>query len=266
MMLGFAGIGMSLLYLAFRYNLIYAFSSKIDTGGHMYNRAMQQLIVGVYLSELCLIGIFALREAFGPLVIMIIFLIVTALYHVAINFVLGPLTRTVPTFPLGFHQERSSEESTRDHAIDALFLQFDRRLAKFVEAEPSVEEERDDTPLLSHPTPPHFLLWLFNAQVFRVPSAEHFSRQLLDPRLSKPVPMYSEHVKCTAYHPPEVSSDTPKLWLVRDAAGVSLREIEQTRDVIEITDEKAEFDEKSRIQMDQDDLENAPLFKPKVYF
>ena len=101
LVLGFATLAVSLLYVVFRYNVFYAFGSKVDTTGHMYNRALQQLMTGIYISELCLIGFFSLRTAFGPLVIMIVFLCVTAVYHFAMNMVRrtsigrGPLSRCI---------------------------------------------------------------------------------------------------------------------------------------------------------------------------
>jgi len=42
---------------------------------------MQQLMTGVYISEVCLIGLFAINTAPGPIVLMAIFLGFTAFYH-----------------------------------------------------------------------------------------------------------------------------------------------------------------------------------------
>lgn len=92
----FALIGLSLIYLVSKYNLLYTYSSEISTRGLLYPHALKQLLTGVYLAEICLIGLFGLRSAFGPLVIMFGLTIFTALIHVSLNEALGPLLWNLP--------------------------------------------------------------------------------------------------------------------------------------------------------------------------
>lgn len=101
LVLGFAAIGLLLFYLGYRYNFIYVYQVPYDTKGLMYSRALQQLFVGVYLAILCMIGLFALKIAdstkmLGPLILMIIFLIFTILYHISLNAALQPLLSYLP--------------------------------------------------------------------------------------------------------------------------------------------------------------------------
>merc|ERR1711881_700615 len=96
LVLGFATIGMSLFYLAFRYNILFVTDSQIDTKGLIYPRALQQLLTGVYLAEICLIGLFAINTTVGPLILMIIFLVFTVLVHFSMNAALGPLLYSLP--------------------------------------------------------------------------------------------------------------------------------------------------------------------------
>ena len=96
LVLGFATIGIFLFYLAYRYNVLFVTDSKIDTKGLIYPRALQHLTVGVYLAQVCMIGLFALNESFGPLVITIIGLILTVLFHISMNSALGPLMYNLP--------------------------------------------------------------------------------------------------------------------------------------------------------------------------
>jgi hypothetical protein len=51
---------MGLIYVAYRYNMIYIFHTQIDTKGACYARALGQLMVGVYLAELCTLGLFGI--------------------------------------------------------------------------------------------------------------------------------------------------------------------------------------------------------------
>lgn len=102
LVLGFATIGLGLIYLVSRYNSIYTLTTTIDTKGQAYARAMQQLTVGVYLAEVCLIGLFAIKigegvASIGPLLLMVILLITTALFHAVMRKALHPLMRTLPS-------------------------------------------------------------------------------------------------------------------------------------------------------------------------
>jgi hypothetical protein len=99
--LGFAAIGLFLFWLAYRYEFLYVYNVPYDTKGLMYARALQQLFVGLYLAELCLIGLFSIatsasRIALGPLVMMIIFLVFTVIVHVSLNQALDPLLKYLP--------------------------------------------------------------------------------------------------------------------------------------------------------------------------
>lgn len=84
------------MYLSYRYNLIYVYDSEVDTRGLLYPRALKQILIGVYLAEICLIGLFGLRAAGGPVFLMIILLVFTALIHVSLNEALGPLLFNLP--------------------------------------------------------------------------------------------------------------------------------------------------------------------------
>ncbi|KAK6581630.1 hypothetical protein PZA11_005327 [Diplocarpon coronariae] len=65
--LGVAAIGLGLVYVTYRYNLLYIYGSTQDSRGIFYPRALKQTLTGVYLAELCLVGLLALNKAFGPL-------------------------------------------------------------------------------------------------------------------------------------------------------------------------------------------------------
>ena len=149
--------------------------------------------------------------------------------------------------------------------LDEQFLRFDERLARFTTTE-QIEDDNEDTPLLSRLPPPELLSRLFNAHLFRVPFFENLAATHLDTRFSQPLPPYPEDTRRNAYHPPEVTVASLKLWIVKDSIGVSRQEIERTREVVDITDEKAHFNGKSRIEWDEERIEDAPIFKAVVYY
>lgn len=94
--LGVAALGLFFIYLTFRYNLLYVYSSERDTRGLHYPRALRQVLTGVYLAEICLVGLFGLKGAYGPVVLTFGLIIFSALIHVSLDDALGPLMFNLP--------------------------------------------------------------------------------------------------------------------------------------------------------------------------
>ncbi|KAK4126149.1 DUF221-domain-containing protein [Parathielavia appendiculata] len=99
----FAIITFSLLWVAHRYNMLYVTRFRTDTGGVLYPRAINQTFTGLYVMELCLVGLFFLAEdetgtnvCFPQGIIMVITIILTALYQYLLNSSFGPLLRYLP--------------------------------------------------------------------------------------------------------------------------------------------------------------------------
>ncbi|KAI4138289.1 MAG: hypothetical protein L6R39_006869 [Caloplaca ligustica] len=98
----------SLFWLVYRYNTLYVTKFRFDTGGLLFPKAINQLFTGLYVMELCLIGLFFLvRDANangdsvgtpckGQAIIMIVVLILTVLYQFLLNKAFGPLFRYLP--------------------------------------------------------------------------------------------------------------------------------------------------------------------------
>ncbi|TVY87416.1 Uncharacterized protein LAWI1_G006273, partial [Lachnellula willkommii] len=94
--LGVATIGLFLVYSTYRWNLLYVYSSERDTRGLHYPRALKQTLAGVYLAEICMIGLFGVKGAYGPLIMMFGLIIFTTLIHISLNDALGPLLYNLP--------------------------------------------------------------------------------------------------------------------------------------------------------------------------
>lgn len=102
----FAIITFFLLWVTNRYNVLYVMQSKKDTGGLVYPTAINQTFTGLYIMELCLIGLFFLvedetgRPACIPhAVIMIATLFLTAPYQILLNVGFSPLINHAATIP-----------------------------------------------------------------------------------------------------------------------------------------------------------------------
>ncbi|KAI1776871.1 DUF221-domain-containing protein [Hypoxylon cercidicola] len=139
----FAIITFSLLWIANRYSMLYVNRLRIDTGGVLYPQAINQTFTGLYVMELCLIGLFFLvRDENGEVacapqaIIMIVAIVLTALYQLLLNRSFGPLFRYLPiTF--------EDEAVLRDEAFQRA---QDRRLGLVEDGD---EETYDKEGLLS---------------------------------------------------------------------------------------------------------------------
>lgn len=76
------------------------YDTKADTKGLLYPRALQQLFVGLYVAELCMIGLIApsinTRAGVGPFALMILLIVLTGLYQVSLNAAVTPLLNYLP--------------------------------------------------------------------------------------------------------------------------------------------------------------------------
>lgn len=93
----------SLFWLVYRYNLLYVNNFRYDTGGLLFPRAINQLFTGIYVMEICLIGLFFLvRDAqdqvacFPQAITMIVVTILTVIYQYTLNSAFGPLFKYLP--------------------------------------------------------------------------------------------------------------------------------------------------------------------------
>lgn len=248
LMLGWACLGMSLFYLAWRYNVLFVTDTKIDTRGLIYPRAIRQLMTGVYLAEICMVGLFAASTAFGPMVLMIAFLVFTVLFHISMSSALDPLLYNLP-------QSLLAEEETRrvdleaileknggvgnGKAIDGLAAPAPRKGNMFIKfLKPWIYSDYD---ALRHlvPKPADLGLDMTN--------------------------LYTPDINRDAYHHPAATSTPPLLWIPRDAAGVSREEIAHTSRVIPITDDACELDENGKLVWDQESA-RPPLWEERVVY
>ncbi|KAG0644890.1 hypothetical protein HOY80DRAFT_877887 [Tuber brumale] len=93
----------SLFWMVYRYNLLYVHNFRFDTGGLLFPRAVNQLFTGIYVMEVCLIGLFFLVRdtedrvaCFPQAIIMIVVTILTILYQYTLNSAFGPLLTYLP--------------------------------------------------------------------------------------------------------------------------------------------------------------------------
>lgn len=96
-------ITFSLFWFVYRYNTLYVTKFRFDTGGLLFPRGINQLFTGLYVMELCLIGLFFLVRdekgnvaCKGQAICMIILLVFTVVYQYLLNEAFRPLIRYLP--------------------------------------------------------------------------------------------------------------------------------------------------------------------------
>ncbi|KAK8173604.1 hypothetical protein IWX90DRAFT_427419 [Phyllosticta citrichinensis] len=285
LVLAFATVGFSFIYLAYRYNYFYVYNTSIDTKGVFYATALQQMTVGVYIAELCLIGLFSTRinsaaTANGPLLLMIILFISTVLYQYLMHQTLKPLTELLPRNLLS-ESEREYEDFEASHENQPLLSP-----APETNDQPAAGDINAHHSGGTHPTATttparlnaitayqakvdqdraHWLRRLFTT---RTASAATIS-QSLHPSLKTPVPEYPQNVARKAFLNPAIAREPPVLWIVKDEMGISAREVQETKaevEGLEISDRGAWLDKKNRVRWDEDRLREMPLWKGRVIY
>lgn len=249
LVLGFASIGLALFYLAYRYNILFVTDNRIDTKGLIYPLALQHLLTGVYLSEICMIGLFGIATSYGPLVLMIAFTVFTVLFHIAMNSALDPLLYNLP-------KSLVSEE-------ESLIAQAEEGNAG--SGGPSTNEKTDSNGIVAAPaanSKPNMLQKFLKPHIY---SDYATLRRLVTQNTTDVNSLYTPEVEQNAYFPPSVTSPTPLLWIPKDDASVSTQEIAHTSKVIAITDEGASLDAKNNIVWDAEGT-RPPIWEDRILY
>lgn len=207
----FAAVGLSFFYLAYRYNMLYVYNAQIDTKGQVYPRALQHIFVGLYLAELCLIGLFAIASgtsvgAVGPLILMILFLIFTVLYHLSLRAALKPLMEYLP---------KTLEAVAGEAPVGAPHAR-PNMLTKFLK--------------------PHIYNDYASMQQFLQSHGLHGNEVA-----------YTQEELENAYYNPSINSKMPVVWIPHDGMGISGNEIKNSPQEIPVSDIGSTLDEKNNI-------------------
>lgn len=274
MVLGFATVGLYLFYLAYRYNMLYVTDVEIDTKGMVYPRALQQTLVGVYLLMVCMIGLLAISsgastEAVGPMILMIICLVFSIIYHLSLNQAIQPLLDFLPKNLESEEQALLAQEATGSSYVPEHGAPVPDGIAEASStADPNGDPDADpekgivngsSTPPSNEPKP-NLLVKFFRPDKH----ADYHALRQLVPHDFADIG-YSPEVERDAYYAPCISAEAPLLWIPRDSAGVSRQEVEHTSRVIDITDEDAWIDDKCNITWNVDSGV-PPIYEEKIFY
>ena len=259
LMLGFATIGISIFYFAWRYNIFFVTDTKIDTRGLIYPRALKQLFAGIYIAELSMIGIFGASAAIGPAILMVVYLIFTALLHITINNAIDPLLYNLP-------RTLAEEQAARDKIGAA---HTDAAAAAAAAAENGEKDGLVDGSGANGASSGH--AGTKKPNFFTKCLQPWYSQDLESMGTHVPTAdgnvysQYPEEVESNAYHPPSVTSGTPLLWIPEDPLGISKEEVRETGRVIPITDEGCTLTDKNKLEWDTETV-RPPVWEEKIYY
>jgi hypothetical protein len=113
LVLVFVSFAFAVHWVVYRYNVLYVYQNDFESGGRFFVAALNQLFTGLYVLELCLVGLFFIATGVdGRLtciphgLAMLVVLALTVAYQFSLNRTFGPLLDYLPVF--GREQEASS--------------------------------------------------------------------------------------------------------------------------------------------------------------
>lgn len=229
----------------------------MDTKGLVYPRALQQTTTGAYLAIVCLIGLFAIQAAPGPIILMVVFLIFVVLFHLSLNTALEPLLKYLP-------KSLEAEEQSLLAAEDGVLAPHSSGTEKSSHVASNGMASSTDSPRKDlGPAPhkkPNFITKFLRPDLY----TDYHTLRRLVPRGFADI-VYDPVTERDAYYHPSISSQTPLLWVPRDSMGVSRQECHHSGRVIPISDEGAGFDEKGKLTWDSETA-RPPIWQEKVYY
>lgn len=253
LVLGFATVGLSLFYFAYKYNLLFVIQPKIESKGKCYTRALQQILAGIYIGELCLIGLFGLRKAKGPGILTFILFVGTIIYHVLTNRFLQPLEDHFPDKLLSEERQDPEQQPLLAAAESGASGEANQdRESRIQQIGREIHVPRQIVGPVAR---------FFEPQVY---ASRKAMRAFLQNTAAEtdPEPRYSDEQLQNAYANPSLRSKTPVLWLPKDTSGLSRREIDELKkEEIEATDDGAWVDANGKVDFERHQLRTLPVWK-----
>lgn len=272
LIIGFAAVAFFLVYIAYCHNLTYVFVEGTDARGAHYPRALFQTFTGIYLGQLCLLGLFAVGKGWGPIVLQVIGLVVTIFCHLHLNQAFDHLLTVVPLdcmMPLDGVSKTVSYDGNTEYKQKVLDLKHQYRkgaehkkdldkLHHDLESE-KVEKEKIKEDLDANVNGSGALVPLLADRDFKTTESTNPLVRFIRPdvflnyRHTKALlpAVYNVETELVddkhAYDQPVVSAKLPTLWIPRDPMGLSKTEIEENKKFIDISDENGSFNEKGKI-------------------
>lgn len=284
--IAFGICGIALVYFAYLYNLVYVNNlAGVDNRGRNYPRALFQLFVGLYLAEICLIGLFVMAKSWGPFALEIVMLAVTVCCHIYFKWMFVPLYDEIPIsgiyeaagnpdykYPWNrfFAFSSLKEISVTGRQFWALEGDADfknnsgspvaggneedgeknphNHLDSSIEKKTVDNMNNENSSNKSHVSTKSRFAGIIHS-LLHPNQTLRFSevRKILPDFLNQPVVYTPEQVETFKYVNPAVTDAEPQFWIAKDPMGISQTLISECNGLL-VTDENTEFNEKGKAE------------------
>ncbi|EDO15188.1 hypothetical protein Kpol_1069p10 [Vanderwaltozyma polyspora DSM 70294] len=281
----FGAFGFFLLWVSYLYNLNYVYQEAPDSRGVHYPRALFQTIVGIYIGQICLLGLFVFGKGWGPIVLQCIGLGVTLFIHLMFNHCFDHLIKFIPidtmkpldgksetvsyinlekdlvnpedrikelpAFPIRKYHSNINNDSNESKKLEYTY-EIDNKTEY-----PNMETSENNmflNPLLADGNTTEVAIPRFWKRFFNV--HEYSSYKAVKTRIPEIYHLQDPNEKTDdddivhAYDYPAVSAKCPFLWIPKDPYGFSDALIEEFQGIIKISNEGAYFDDKGNATYD----------------
>lgn len=241
----------------------------INTHGQAYAKALQHMTTGIYLSELCLIGLMAINTAdngyaAGPLVFNILLLGLTIILHIVFNMTVKLMESQASDLASTYKPKLKSHNDSETEGDDEAAVSFSRSLQRvFAGSDEGETKTSAGKNKFTLKVSRFMLKFLHVPQVDPFPS--YFSKQVDD---------LSEEDYRDAYIHPAAQNSPPLLWIARAGSNESDKNqrLAEFRDLVRVTDDSAWLgeDKKHKVRgtwmdaqsdnQEREALRNTPLW------
>ncbi|ODQ64315.1 DUF221-domain-containing protein [Nadsonia fulvescens var. elongata DSM 6958] len=294
----FAALAFFLVYIAFLNNLTYT-NMPSDDRGIYYPRAIYQTFTGIYLNEVCMLGLYVVSKSYGPIVLQAILLGVTVFVHINLEKAIDPLLTVLPRDMTRWDRISNGDKSSNDGAgkfSDTTPLMGDKSLYhddsashhptdKFhdIDIEKTVEFPSGSNNTDNGRMDSNEGSMMENPESISPPKANAFMRFIqpytyLSPHVLRETMLTSPHYhqkpaeipfeeERLIYAHPAVNDDAPLIWIGKDPLGLGDTEAEQLNQAgVSATTTAAWFDikenkkGKKKIEIRCGDLKEVPIW------
>lgn len=238
-LLAFAAITFGLIYLAYLHNLMFV-QGQTDGRGMYYCRALYQTFTGLYLGEVCMLGLFAVAKAWGPLVLMAILIAATVFVQIVMQKAFAPLQQSLPR-DLMHHNAADPFKDESNHLQSSISngqvtSGTSEKSINQVRSEEGLTEDRENGTGSSDGK--------FASRINPTKKIGVFTRYFLPHRYLTPgtiqsqflpelyherLPELSDNEEASAFCNPAVNAENPVVWFARDPYGLSTVEVDKLR-------------------------------------
>lgn len=235
-------------------------STAINTKGDAYGRALQHLLVGVYIAELSLIGLFAVGGGNGPSKIMFLFFLATILYQIYMNWVLSPLLNSLSDTILRQDEEEALAQGGEAPEQPDLRTLINNNLDTVTPTNgPSIVMRHQHIGGIFSP-------YLFNQSRSIYPELRQYLRSTY---LGTKLPAINDKTlqdkADRAYLNPSITSECPTIWLPKDDIGVSAEQVVELKALLgKASDEGAWIGTDGIVTWDEDGMSKVPIWEDRV--